>query len=160
MHRKFCGYTAAEGYGEAWYGGRGWNGENWRDMAVHAVINWKPCAPEAHVGLYLRSSRETWHQHQVAAGRMAYALRITEKGICLCKQEYNETLLAEAPLSLNWGDQLKLTFTVKGSRITVEGEDGILMEYTDPMPLTAGRVGISASTDGLGFESLILCPAE
>lgn len=157
MHRKFCGYTAAEGYGEAWYGGRGWNGENWRDMAVHAVINWKPCAPEAHVGLYLRSSRETWHQHQVAAGRMAYALRITEKGICLCKQEYNETLLAEAPLSLNWGDQLKLTFTVKGSRITVEGENGLLMEYTDPMPLTAGRVGVSASTDGLGFEFVEVC---
>ncbi|MBQ7850255.1 MAG: family 43 glycosylhydrolase [Clostridia bacterium] len=157
MHRKFCGYTAAEGYGEAWYGGRGWNGENWRDMAVHAVINWKPCAPEAHVGIYLRSNRETWHPHQVAAGRMAYALQIAEQGIRLCKQEYNETILAEAPLKMNWGDQLKLTFRVQGSRITVEGENGLLLAYTDPMPLTAGRVGISASTDGLGFESLEVC---
>ena len=91
---------------------------------------------------------------------MAYALQIAERGMRLCKQAYNQEILAEMPLNLNWGDQLKLTFTVKGSRITVEGEDGILMEYTDPMPLTAGRVGISASTDGLGFESLILCPAE
>ncbi len=155
MHRKFCGFTAAEGYGEAWYGGHGWNGANWRDMAVHAVINWKPCAPEAHVGIYLRSSRETWHPHQVQAGRFAYALQIAEQGMRLCKQEYNQEILAEAPLNLNWGDQLKLTFSVKGSRITVKGEDGsILMEYTDPMPLTAGRVGISASTDGLGFETL------
>ena len=152
MHRKFCGYTAAEGYGEAWYGGKGWNGENWRDMALSMVINCKPCAPEAHVGIYLRSSRETWHQHQVAAGRMAYALQIAEQGIRLCKQEYNETILAEAPLNMTWGDQLKLTFRVKGSRIAVEDENGLLLEYTDPMPLTAGRVGISASTDGLGFE--------
>jgi hypothetical protein len=124
------------------------------------VINWKPCAPEAHVGAYLRSSRETWHPHQVQAGRFAYALQIAEQGMRLCKQEYNQEILAEAPLSLNWGDQLKLTFTVKGSRITVTGEDGVLMEYTDPMPLTAGRVGISASTDGLGFDSVTLCPVE
>ena len=90
---------------------------------------------------------------------MAYALQIAEQGMRLCKQEYNQEILAEAPLSLSWGDQLKLTFTVKGSRITVAGEDGVLMEYTDPMPLTAGRVGISASTDGLGFESLELTEA-
>ena len=109
------------------------------------------------MGIYLRSSRETWHQHQVAAGRMAYALQIAERGIRLCKQEYNETILAEAPLHMTWGDQLKLTFRVKGSRITVEGENGLLMESTDPMPLTAGRVGISASTDGLGFEFVEVC---
>ena len=155
MHHKFCGYTTAEGYGEGWYGGADWFGAQWRDMAVHAVINWKPCAPEAHVGIYLRSSRETWHPHQVAAGRMAYALQIAERGMRLCKQEYNETVLAEMPITMDWGSQLKLTFSVKGNRITVKGEDGsILMEYTDPMPLTAGRVGISASTDGLGFETL------
>ena len=159
MHHKFCGYTAAEVYGEAWYGGWGWNGANWRDMAVHAVINWTPCAPDAHVGIYLRSSRETWHQHQVAAGRFAYAVQIAERGIRLCKQEYNETVLDEAPISINWGDQLKLTFRVKGSRVTVEGENGLLLEYTDPMPLTAGRVGISASTDGLGFEFVEVCEA-
>lgn len=159
MHHKFCGYTAAEVYGEAWYGGQGWNGANWRDMAVHAVINWKPCAPDAHVAIYLRSSRETWHQHQVAAGRFAYAVQIAERGIRLCKQQYNENVLAEAPIHMNWGDQLKLTFRVKGSRITVEGENGLLLEYTDPMPLTAGRVGLSASTDGLGFEYVEVCEA-
>ena len=154
MHRKFCGYTAAEGYGEAWYGGKGWNGENWRDMALHMVINCKPCAPEARISAYIRSSRETWHPHQVAASRFAYAVHVTETSIRLCKQEYSETLLAEAPISMEWGSQLKLTLRAKGSRITVEGENGLLLEYTDPIPLTAGRVGISAHTDGLGFESV------
>ena len=152
MHRKFCGYTAAEGYGEAWYGGKGWNGENWRDMALHMVINCKPCAPEARISAYIRSNRETWHPHQVAAARFAYAVHVTEKSICLCKQEYCETVLAEMPITMAWGSQMKLTLRVKGSRITVEGENGLLLEYTDPMPLTAGRVGFSASTDGLGFE--------
>lgn len=156
MHRKFCGYTAAEGYGEAWYGGKGWNGENWRDIALHMVINCKPCTPEARISAYIRSSRETWHPHQVAAARFAYAVHVTEKSIRLCKQEYNEIVLAETPITMEWGSQLKLILRAHGSRITVEGENGLLLEYTDPMPLTAGRVGISAVTDGLGFESLSL----
>jgi len=154
MHRKYCGYTAAEGYGEAWFGGADWFGAHWRDCALHMVINCKPCAPEARISAYIRSDRETWHPHQVAAGRFAYAMHITENSIRLCKDEYGETLLAEAPLAMEWGSQLKLTLRAKGSRITVEGENGLLLEYTDPMPLTAGRVGVSAHTDGLGFESL------
>ena len=154
MHRKFCGYTAAEGYGEAWFGGQGWNGANWRDMALHMVINCKPCAPEARISAYIRSNRETWHPHQVVAARFAYAVHVTEKCIRLCKQEYNETVLAEAPITMAWGSRVKLTLRAKGSRITVEGENGLLLEYTDPMPLTAGRVGFSAHTDGLGFESV------
>ena len=88
------------------------------------------------------------------AGRFAYAVHITEGSIRLCKDEYGETLLAEAPLAMVWGSQLKLTLRAKGSRITVEGEDGLLLAYTDPMPLTAGRMGVSAHTDGLGFEAL------
>ena len=55
---------------------------------------------------------------------------------------------------MNWGSQMKLTLRAKGSRITVMGEDSLLLEYTDPMPLIAGRVGFSAHTDGLGFESV------
>ena len=157
MHRKFCGYTAAEGYGEGWFGGNGWNGANWRDMALHMIINCKPCSPEARISAYIRSNRETWHPHQVAAARFAYAVHVTEKSIRLCKQEYVETVLAEAPITMEWGSQMKLTLRAKGSRITVEGENGLLLEYTDPMPLTAGRVGISASTDGLGFEYVAVC---
>lgn len=157
MHRKFCGYTAAEGYGEAWYGGKGWNGENWRECELRMVINTKPCSPEACVSAYIRSNRETWHPHQVAAARFAYALHVTERGIRLCKQEYGEIILAQAPISMTWGGQMKLTLRAKGSRITVEGEKGLLLEYTDPMPLIAGRVGFSAVTDGLGFEYVEVC---
>ena len=100
----------------------------------------------------MRSSRETWHPHQVAAARFAYAVHVTERSVCLCRQAYGETVLAEAPISMEWGSRMKLTLRVQGSRITVEGENGLLLAYTDPMPLTAGRVGLSASTDGLGFE--------
>ena len=154
MHQKFCGFTAAEGYGEGWFGGADWFGAHWRDCALHMVINCKPCAPEARISAYIRSDRETWHPHQVAAGRFAYAVHVTERSIRLCKDEYGETLLAETPITMTWGSQMKLTLRAKGSRITVEGENGLLLEYTDPMPLIAGRVGISANTDGLGFETL------
>ena len=154
MHRKFCGYTAAEGYGEAWFGGADWFGAHWRDCALHMVINCKPCAPEARISAYIRSDRETWHPHQVAAGRFAYAVHVTEHSIRLCKDAYGEVVLAEAPIVMTWGSQMKLTLRAKGSRITVEDENGLLLAYTDPMPLIAGRVGISASTDGLGFESV------
>lgn len=159
MHRKFCGYTAAEGYGEAWFGGADWFGAHWRDYALHMVINCRPCAPEARISAYIRSEKETWHPHQVAASRFAYALHITEHSIRLCRQQYGETLLAEAPVTMAWGSQMKLTLRVRGSRITVEGENGLLLAYVDPLPLTAGRVGISAHTDGLGFESLFISEA-
>jgi hypothetical protein len=81
-------------------------------------------------------------------------VHITEHSIRLCKDAYGEVVLAEAPIAMEWGSQMTLTLRAKGSRITVEGENGLLLEYVDPMPLTAGRVGISAHTDGLGFEKL------
>ena len=87
-------------------------------------------------------------------GRFAYAVHITENSIRLCKQAYGETVLAESPLTMPWGSRMKLTLRAQGSRITVEGDNGILLAYVDPMPLIAGRVGISAHTDGLGFETL------
>ncbi len=148
MHRKFCGYTAAEGYGEAWFGGM------WRDCELRMVIHMKPCSPEARLSAYLRSSRESWHPHQVAAGRRAYALHVEESRLVLAKQEYGETVLAEAPLQVEWGSRLTLIFRVRGSRISVLGESGVLLEAVDPMPLVCGRVGLSAMADGLGYESL------
>ena len=152
MHRKFCGFTAAEGYGEAWIGGM------WRDYEMSMVINWKPCSPEACIAAYLRVDRQSWHPDQVSASRKAYAVRIDEKTMKLIKQEYNETVLAEIPFHAQWGSKVKLLFRVQGSRISVLAEDGstVLMEALDPMPLVCGHAGISAVTDGLGYDSLII----
>ena len=152
MHRKFCGFTAAEGYGEAWIGGK------WRDYEMSMVINWEPCSPEACIAAYLRVDRQSWHPDQVSTGRKAYAVRIDEKTMKLLKQEYNETVLAEIPFHAQWGSKVKLLFRVQGSRISVLAEDGstILMKALDPMPLVCGRAGISAVTDGLGYDSLII----
>lgn len=148
MHRKFCGYTAAEGYGEAWYGAQ------WRDYELHMTINMKPCSPDAQVSAYIRSGRESWHGDQVKASRIAYALHVRENKIVLAKQHYREWVLQEAPLMVEWGSQLRLVLRVEGSHISVIGENGVLLEATDPMPIVAGRVGVSAVTDGMGFEAL------
>ena len=160
MHRKYCGFTAAEVYGEAWYGGDGGNGVYWRDCAMHMVVRWKPCSPEACISAYIRSSKESWHPHQVSSSRFAYALHMKESGFYLTKQQYGETVVRHVELRPDWGSNLYLILRAAGSRITVENEDGVLMEYTDPMPLTAGRVGISANTDGLGFEKLWITENE
>ena len=154
MHRKFCGYTAAEGYGEAWYGAQ------WRDCELHMVINMKPCSPEARASAYIRSSRESWHPHQVAASRRAYALHVEENRIILAKQCYGDIVTMEAPLHVEWGSRLKLILRARGSHISVIGENGVLLEMTDPMPWVSGRVGLSAVTDGLGFESLSVHEVE
>lgn len=151
MHRKFCGFTAAEGYGEAWIGGM------WRDYEVSMTINWKPCSVEACIAAYLRVDRQSWHPDQVSAGRKAYAVRINEKKMQLVKQEYYETVLAEIPFHAEWGSKVKLLFRVQSNCISVFGEDGtVLMEAIDPMQLVCGRVGISAVTDGLGYDSLTI----
>ena len=153
MHHKFSGYTAAEGYGEAWYGG------SWRDMELRMVIRMCPCSPDARVSAYVRSSRESWHPHQVSASRRAYALRITANKMQLFRQDYGEELLAEAPVNVEWGGLLSLTLRVRGSHILVLQDGAPVMAFTDPMALPCGRVGIDAICDGMGFESLALCPA-
>ena len=150
MHKKFCGYTAAEGYGEAWFGG------NWHDFEVRMLINMKPCAPEARASAYIRTSRESWHQHQVAAGRFGYEMRITENKIELLRNDYKETKLLEAPIFVEWGSQIALTLKAEGNRISVTG-DGIDLTFTDPMAHPIGRCGLSAHTDGIGFEEFSVC---
>lgn len=150
MHKKFCGYTAAEGYGEAWFGG------NWHDFEVKMLINMKPCAPEARASAYIRTSRESWHQHQVAAGRFGYEMRITENKIELLRNDYKETKLLEAPIFVEWGSQIALTLKAEGNRISVTG-DGIDLTFTDPMDHPIGRCGLSAHTDGIGFEEFSVC---
>jgi len=149
MHKKFCGYTAAEGYGEAWFGG------NWHDFEVKMLINWKPCAPEARASAYIRTTRESWHPHQVAAGRFGYEVRLTENKIELYRNDYKETKLLEMPIAVEWGEQLSLTLRAEGNRISVLGE-GVNLVYDDAMALPVGRCGLSAHTDGLGFEEFVV----
>lgn len=149
MHKKFCGYTAAEGYGEAWFGG------NWHDFEVKMLINWKPCAPEARASAYIRTTRESWHPHQVAAGRFGYEVRLTENKIELYRNDYKETKLLEMPIAVEWGEQLSLTLRAEGNRISVLGED-VNLVYDDAMALPVGRCGLSAHTDGLGFEEFVV----
>lgn len=154
MHRKFCGFTAAEGYGEAWYG------QEWRDYELRMTINMKPCSPDATASAYIRSSRESWHGDQVKASRRAYALHVQENRIVLAKQCYKDIVTKEVPISVEWGSELTLIFRAKGSKISVIGDNGVLLEMIDPMPWISGRVGISAVTDGLGFEKLSVHPVE
>ena len=150
MHKKFCGYTAAEGYGEAWFGG------NWHDFEVKMLVNMKPCAPEARASAYIRTSRESWHPHQVAAGRFGYEMRITENKIELLRNDYMETKLLEASISVEWGSQISLTLRAEGNKISVSG-DGIDLTFIDPMAHPIGRCGLSAHTDGIGFEEFSVC---
>lgn len=154
MHHKFCGYTAAEGYGEAWYGAE------WRDYEMHMTINMKPCSPEAQASAYIRSSRESWHGDQVKAARRAYALHVTADRITLVKQNYKDIVSREVPIDAPWGSTLRLILRAKGNKISVIGENGVLLEMNDPISWTSGRVGISAVTDGLGFEELSIHPVE
>ncbi len=154
MHTKFCGYTAAEGLGEGYFGG------TWHDGEIRAVLNMSPASPEARASIFLRSSRESWHPHQVGAGRNAYCLRVTEGKMTLSRQEYNETLLAECLLDLPWGSRLPLVFRAEGSTLTVLREGDVLLQYTDPMALPCGRMGVDAVCDGIGFESLSVHPVN
>lgn len=154
MHTKFSGYTAAEGLGAAYFGGA------WHDGEVRFTLNTSPCSPEARASVFLRSSRETWHQHQVEAGRNAYCLRFTEGKISLSKQEYSETILAEAPLDMVWGGQQRYVFRAEGNTITVLRDGETVFCYTDPVALPCGRIGIDAVCDGLGFAELSVHPVN
>ncbi len=154
MHTKFCGYTAAEGLGEGYFGG------TWADGEVRAVVNMSPASPEARASIFIRSSRESWHPHQVGAGRNAYCLRITADKITLSRHEYLDTPLAEAPIDVVWGGRMALVFRAQGNTITVCKDGEVLLQCTDPVALPCGRIGIDAVCDGIGFEALSVHPVK
>ena len=158
MNRKFSGFTCAEGYGEAYYGGM------WRDYRVEADIRMDPCSPDACACVYLRSCRESWHPHQVRFGRHAYCVRVLPGRIELSKQAYDEKILAAAALEMRLPGTLRLVCSVTGNTVSVlEAKDGALrtlITYTDPMGLVCGRAGIDASGDGMGFDRVFVGPAE
>ena len=149
MGRKFSGYTCAEGYGEAYFGGM------MRDYQVRAELYMDPCSPDAAACIYLRSSRESWHPHQVRSGRHAYCVRVLPDRIELSKQAYSDSILASASLNGSYPSRMRLICRVQDNQITVwqETDDGtlLLLSYTDPLALPCGRMGIDASGDGIGF---------
>jgi|GEM_PF-1412486 len=152
MLRKFSGYTCAENDGEGYFGGM------WRDCQVRAAVNVDPCSPDAGAAIYLRSSRESWHPHQVRAGRRAYCVRILPGRVELAKQAYGETVLAAAKLDMALPGVLKLVCRVQGNRISVLRETAAgempLLCCVDAMAIPCGRVGIQATGDGIGFEAV------
>lgn len=152
MEKKFSGFTCAEGYGEGYYGGM------WRDFRVAAEIHMDPCSPDASASIYLRSSRESWHPHQVRAGRRAYCVRILPDRIELSKQCYDEQVLAAAAVRMRFPSVLRLICQVRGNTVTVRREtkqgSELLLSYTDPMAPVCGRAGLDAAGDGIGFLNL------
>lgn len=153
MIHKFSGFTCAENYGEGYVGAYS------RDMAVRAVINMTPCSPTAGCAVFLRSRLESWFPHQVATGRIAYAVNVTPGAVKLTRQSYNNCEeLASVTLSDEWPGQMTLVCRAEGNRITVQRETAVgtvtLIDVVDPMGLPCGRVGIDASGDGVGFESV------
>ena len=83
-------------------------------------------------------------------------MRITENKIELLRNDYKETKLVETPISVEWGSQIALTLRAEGNRISVKG-NGINLIFTDPMAHPIGRCGLSAHTDGIGFEEFSVC---
>ena len=158
MNHKFSGYTCAEGYGEAYFGGM------YRDYQVEAELHLDPCSPDAAACVYLRCRKESWHPHQVREGRHAYCVRVTPSRIELNKQAYHETILASVALPSRFPANLKLICRAEGNRITIwqEKDAGrvLLLSYLDPMALPCGRMGIDASGDGIGFLNVRLACDE
>ena len=154
MNHKFSGFTCAEGYGEGYFGG------SWRNYQVEADMYLDPCSPDASACVYLRSSRESWHPHQVRFGRWAYCVRVLPGRIELSRQNYHETILASAALPMALPGKLRFICQALDSQITVwldrGGEKVQLICFTDPMALICGRAGIDASGDGIGFEQVLL----
>ncbi len=152
MCRKFSGFTCAEGHGEAYFGGMA------RDYQVRAEIFMDPCSPDAAASIFLRSSRESWHPHQVACARRAYCVRVLPDRIELLKQNYHEKLLASAALDMRFPGRLTLLCRVQGNAVSVfriEAQAEIpLISIVDPMAVPCGRTGIDASGDGIGFAAL------
>lgn len=146
MITKYSGFTCAENFGRAFAGEKGWG-----DYTVDAGI-YRNNAPTGEVSVYVRASRESWFQDQVAASLFGYRIRVNQNGIYLYRCFYGEEQIGFYGCPCKVPGILKLSLVVKGAvlRLILEGEP--VFTFTDTDGFLYGKAGLEAMGEGFAFE--------
>ena len=162
------------------------NGTLWRRAWVDAVDHFDPRYPSAFqlvqdrgAGLLIQGTRE-WTDYEVsavmqstlAAGfglaarvqglRRYYALLLCNGSRArLIKSLDGETVLAEAPLPVEWGRRYALALRVTGPRLQAYVDGRLLFDLEDPsQPLTGGAVALVCVEGCAATESVTVRPVS
>ncbi|MCL2404896.1 MAG: family 43 glycosylhydrolase, partial [Defluviitaleaceae bacterium] len=88
MLRKQWGFTCAENHGMGFVGGDGWT-----DYTVKANLNINRHT-RGTVSIYLRTTKESWFEHQASPALLGYRVIVNSEGIALMRCHYGEKPLA------------------------------------------------------------------
>ncbi|MBW8351844.1 family 43 glycosylhydrolase [Bacillus sp. IITD106] len=131
--------------------------EKWSDIEAELTFEIQDELMDK-AGLLLRVTNESNFEHQVKDSLMGYYVSFNTGEISLQKLNYNSTELQSASVSLEEGKEYQLRVFVQDNEINVylDDEKEPVISYKDPLPFTAGRVGIRSEYSEVFFKQLTI----
>lgn len=129
--------------------------EAWDDyeMSVQVGI---PENPAGEAQVYVRTTNESYFEHQVQDSAMGYAISLTDGQLQLLKLNYGSIAVSSGRATMEPGQTYSLRVVLAGSRIQVywDGADEPVIDYTDPDPYFHGRVGLRSIGSTFSFSQM------
>ncbi len=130
----------------------------WQDYGIEATIPGGLEGTSGMLQLYLRSTNESWYEAQVENAFFGYRLTIAPKFVILEKCRYDSEKLADIRLETALSEDAHLRVLLEGQKLRLYINGELVMDYTDPDPITHGRIGIGGSHRERGFSELSVFP--
>ncbi|WP_239483720.1 family 43 glycosylhydrolase [Paenibacillus rhizolycopersici] len=106
--------------------------------------------------VFLRTTNESYFEHQVQDSAMGYAISLTDGQLQLLKLNYGSLAVSSGRASMEPGQTYSLRVVMAGSRIQVYwgGAEEPVIDYTDPDPYFHGRVGLRSIDSTFSFTQM------
>ncbi len=127
----------------------------WEDYELSLQVG----IPESLTGegqVFIRTTNESYFEHQVRDSAMGYAISLTDGQLQLLKLNYDSFAVSSGRAPMEPGQTYSLRVAATGSRIQVYwgGADEPVIDYTDPDPYFHGRVGLRSVDSTFSFREM------
>ncbi|MDU4694221.1 MAG: family 43 glycosylhydrolase [Paenibacillus sp.] len=128
---------------------------DWDDYELSLKVG----IPESLSGegqVFVRTTNESYFQHQVQDSAMGYAISLTDGQLQLLKLNYDSLAVSSGHAEMEPGQTYTLRVVMNGSRIQVYwGEaDEPVIDFTDSDPFFHGRVGLRSIGSTFRFSEM------
>ncbi|WP_178024344.1 family 43 glycosylhydrolase [uncultured Paenibacillus sp.] len=128
---------------------------DWDDYELSLKVG----IPESLTGegqVFIRTTNESYFEHQVQDSAMGYAISLTDGQLQLLKLNYGSIAVSSGRATMEPGQTYSLRVVLAGSSIQVywDGADEPVIDYTDPDPYFHGRVGLRSIGSTFSFSQM------
>lgn len=130
--------------------------ESLQDYSVDFDLMIKDGDSIGSAGLLIRSSEESYFEHQIDAAAIAYYVSFDRLQVTLTKLNYGREHIAGAKIKIEDDKSYHVRVEAEGSTIRVywDGGQEAILEYTDPEAYITGRTGFWSKDSKMYFKNL------